>query len=101
MQDTSPTGDADGTRPRVSIRFVLFVVLGVYLAGFGMYRLNNEPPSLGWRAFRLYHNPTLSDYLQPFQQIWESDGATGMKVFHTLYSPCYIAEEWLMFGDWR
>jgi hypothetical protein len=95
-EHTFQPDSADHTRRPVSLRFVLFVLLGLYLAGYLAYRLSNEPPDYQWGAFR-YSNSTLSDYVRPFTSVWESDELVAMKVFHTFYSPCYMAEEWLIF----
>jgi hypothetical protein len=95
-EDTFQTDSLNRTSPRVSIRFVLCVLLGLYLVGYLTYRLNNEPPGYGWGFFR-YSNITWSTCLRPLKHVWASDDSMAMKVFHTFYAPCYVAEEWLVY----
>jgi hypothetical protein len=67
----------------------------MYLAGYGIYRLNNEPPQYIWLGF-YYRDLELKEYLAPFERIWVSGEPVGMKLFHTLYTPCYVAENWMI-----
>jgi hypothetical protein len=89
-EHTFQPDSADHTRRPVSIRFVVFVLLGLYVAGYLGFRLRGEPSGY------VDYDDTPAEHVRSMRWLWESDETAGYKIFSTVYWPCEMAEDWLI-----
>ena len=83
------TNSRDKPQP-VSTRFVLCVIFGLYLVGYGAFRLRGEPCEYA------NYDDTPKQHIDSIRWLWESDEDALYKAFSTFYWPCLMAEDWLI-----
>lgn len=76
--------------PQVSVRFVLCVLLGLYLAGYLAFRLQGEPYG------QVDYDDSPRQHMNAIRGLWESDEDVSYKAFQSFYWPCLMAEDWLI-----